>query len=74
MLALGLAGVLLVSGVLKAFVTPSGPPTAARIAIGVAAEVAFLAYVIIYGRRRGVRAGTTGDLTAEEREDVLLVA
>ena len=49
--ALGLAGVLLVSGVLEAFVTPSGLPTAARIAIGVLAELAFLAYVIVYGRR-----------------------
>jgi hypothetical protein len=38
----------------------------------VVAELAFLAYVIIYGRR-GVRAGATGDLTAEEREDVLPV-
>lgn len=71
--ALGLSAVLLVSGVIEAFVTPSGLPTAARIAIGAAAEVAFVAYVVAYGRR-GVRAGATGDLTAEEREDVLPVA
>jgi uncharacterized membrane protein SpoIIM required for sporulation len=71
--ALGLAGVLLVSGVLEAFVTPSGLPTAARIGIGVLAELAFVAYVIVLGRR-GVRAGATGDLIAEEREDVLPVA
>jgi uncharacterized membrane protein SpoIIM required for sporulation len=70
--ALGLAGVLLVSGVLEAFVTPSGLPTAARIGIGVVAEVGFLGYVIVLGRR-GVRAGATGDLVAEEREAVLPV-
>jgi uncharacterized membrane protein SpoIIM required for sporulation len=62
---LGLAGVLLVSGVIEAFVTPSGLPTWARIAIGVVAEVAFLSYVIVLGHR-GVRAGATGDLTPEE--------
>jgi uncharacterized membrane protein SpoIIM required for sporulation len=71
--ALGLAGVLLVSGVLEAFVTPSGLPTAARIAIGALAEIAFLSYVIVLGRR-GVQAGATGDLAADEREDVLPVA
>jgi uncharacterized membrane protein SpoIIM required for sporulation len=71
--ALGLAGVLLVSGVIEAFVTPSGLPTWARIGIGVAAEVAFLTYVILLGRR-GVRAGATGDLIEEEREAVLPAA
>jgi hypothetical protein len=59
--------------VIEAFVTPSGLPTAARITIGAFAEVAFLAYVVVLGRR-GVRAGATGDLRAEEREDVLPVA
>ena len=58
---LGLAVVLLVSGVIEAFVTPSGLPTWARIAIGVAAEVAFLAYVYGPGRR-AVRNGWTGDI------------
>jgi uncharacterized membrane protein SpoIIM required for sporulation len=71
--ALGLVGVLAVSGVIEAFVTPSGLPTAARIGIGALAEAAFLTYVIVLGRR-GVRAGATGDLPAEEREDVLAVA
>lgn len=68
--ALGLAGVLLVSGVIEAFVTPSGLPTAARIAIGAAAEVLFLSYVVILGRR-GVRAGATGDLPDAESAAVL---
>lgn len=49
-LALGLAGVLLVSGVIEAFVTPSGLPTWARIGIGVLAELGFVAYVL-HGRR-----------------------
>jgi uncharacterized membrane protein SpoIIM required for sporulation len=64
-IALGLAAVLLVSGVIEAFVTPSGLPTAARIGIGVVAEIAFLTYVVVLGRR-GVRAGATGDLRPEE--------
>jgi len=71
--ALGLAGVLLVSGVIEAFVTPSGLPTAARIMIGAVAELAFLTYVIVLGRR-GVRAGATGDLPEGERADVRPVA
>ncbi|MDT4916813.1 MAG: hypothetical protein QOH89_1513 [Pseudonocardiales bacterium] len=63
--ALGLAGVLLVSGLIEAFVTPSGLPTWARIGIGALAEIAFLSYVIVLGRR-GLRAGATGDLLPEE--------
>lgn len=66
--AVGLIAVLLVSGVIEAFVTPSGLPTAARIAIGVVAEAVFLTYVVVLGRR-GVRAGETGDLRADERGD-----
>ena len=71
--ALGLVGVLLISGVIEAFVTPSGLPTAARIAIGACAELAFVAYVVLLGRR-GVRMGATGDVGVDEREDVLPVA
>ncbi|HEV2375934.1 MAG TPA: stage II sporulation protein M [Streptosporangiaceae bacterium] len=59
--ALGLIGVLLVSGVIEAFVTPSPLPTWARILIGVAAEAAFLSYVLVLGRR-AVRAGLTSDI------------
>jgi uncharacterized membrane protein SpoIIM required for sporulation len=68
-----LTGVLLVSGVIEAFVTPSGLPTWARIAIGVAAELAFLAYVWVYGRR-AAKAGETGDLASADRGDVLPVS
>lgn len=59
--ALGLVVVLLISGVIEAFVTPSGLPTAARIGIGVLAEVVFLAYVFVLGRR-AAQAGETGDI------------
>lgn len=45
-MALGVAGLLAVSGVIEAFVTPSGLPTWARIAIGVLAEACFVAYVL----------------------------
>lgn len=72
-LAVGLAGVLLVSGVIEAFVTPSALPTWARIAIGVVAELAFLAYVWVYGRR-AVEAGEVGDVDQDVRGDVLPVA
>jgi uncharacterized membrane protein SpoIIM required for sporulation len=59
--AVGLVGVLLVSGLIEALVTPSPLPTFARIAIGVVAEAAFLGYVVHFGRK-GVRAGETGDV------------
>jgi uncharacterized membrane protein SpoIIM required for sporulation len=65
-MAIGLAVVLLISGVIEGFVTPSGLPAWSRIAIGVAAELAFLAYVFVLGRR-AVRAGETGDMTAADR-------
>jgi len=71
--ALGLALVLLVSGLIEGFVTPSGLPTAARVGIGVLAEAAFLAYVFGPGRRAHA-AGTTGDLSADRAGDVLPTA
>ncbi|HET9138411.1 stage II sporulation protein M [Actinophytocola sp.] len=61
--ALGLVCVLLISGVIEAFVTPSGLPTWARVGIGVAAELLFLGYVFILGRRATL-AGHTGDIEA----------
>jgi uncharacterized membrane protein SpoIIM required for sporulation len=60
-LALGLAATLLVSGVIEAFVTPSGLPTWARVGIGLVAWLAFLTYVAVLGGR-AVRAGETGDV------------
>ena len=58
--ALGLVVVLLVSGMIEAFVTPSPLPTWARIMIGLAAEAAFLGYVIVLGRR-AAGAGLSAD-------------
>lgn len=72
-LAVGLVGVLLVSGVVEAFVTPSGLPAWARIGIGLLVELAFLAYVVVLGGR-AVRAGETGDLAAEDAVAVLPTA
>ncbi|GGS83556.1 stage II sporulation protein M [Streptomyces griseoviridis] len=65
-MAIGLALVLFVSGAIEGFVTPSGLPTWARLAIGILAELAFLAYVYVLGGR-AVRAGETGDVDATER-------
>jgi uncharacterized membrane protein SpoIIM required for sporulation len=69
--ALGLIVVLLVSGVIEAFVTPSPLPTWARILIGACAEASFLAYVLVLGRR-AVAAGLTSDI--EEAPDFAPVA
>ena len=66
--AIGLVAVLLVSGLIEAFVTPSPLPTWARIAIGVLAEVAFLGYVFVLGRAAS-RRGHTGDIDAALLED-----
>jgi uncharacterized membrane protein SpoIIM required for sporulation len=70
-LALGLIVVLLVSGVIEAFVTPSPLPTWARIGIGACAEAAFLSYVIVLGRSAAA-AGLSPDI--EAAPDVVPVA
>ena len=64
--ALGLVLVLFVSGLIEGFVTPSGLPTWARVGIGVVAEIAFLAWVFVLGRR-AANAGVTGDLRDDLR-------
>ncbi|GAA2380458.1 stage II sporulation protein M [Nonomuraea africana] len=66
--AIGLVLVLFVSGLIEALVTPSGLPTWARLSIGVIAEVAFIAYVVHFGRK-AYREGETGDL--ERAPDVV---
>jgi uncharacterized membrane protein SpoIIM required for sporulation len=66
--ALGLVAVLFVSGIIEAFVTPSGLPTAARVGIGVLAELTFLSYVFVLGRQ-AVQRGATGDVDARYLED-----
>lgn len=71
--ALGLVAVLLVSGLIEGFVTPSGLPTAARIAIGLTAWSAFLVYVFVVGRRAH-RGGATGDVAPNAAGDAVPVA
>ncbi len=66
--AVGLVAVLLVSGLIEALVTPAPLPTAVRVGIGVLAEVAFLGYVVYFGRR-AVKAGESGDI--EDAPDVV---
>jgi uncharacterized membrane protein SpoIIM required for sporulation len=66
--AVGLVVVLFVSGLIEAFVTPSPLPTFMRVAIGLAAEIAFLTYVGYFGRR-AARLGETGDI--EDAPDYL---
>ena len=65
-IALGMIVVLLVSGVIEAFVTPSHLPTLGRILIGACAELAFLSYVLVLGRR-AARGGLSADI--EEAPD-----
>ncbi|WP_024801355.1 stage II sporulation protein M [Nocardia sp. BMG51109] len=70
-IALGLVVVLLVSGLIEGFVTPSGLPAPVRIAIGLVAEMGFLGYVFGAGRSverdPTVTDGRTGDHGAENR-------
>jgi uncharacterized membrane protein SpoIIM required for sporulation len=65
---LGLVCAFAVAGFIEGFVTPSGWPTWARVGFGAVVEVAFLAYVVVLGRRAAAR-GETGDLLAELRGD-----
>jgi uncharacterized membrane protein SpoIIM required for sporulation len=69
--AIGMIVVLLVSGAIEAFVTPSPLSTWARILIGAVAEAAFLGYALVLGRR-AVRAGESADI--EEAPDFAPVA
>ncbi|AYG82487.1 hypothetical protein DWB77_04663 [Streptomyces hundungensis] len=72
-MAIGLALVLFVSGMIEGFVTPSGLPTWARITLGIAAELAFLVYVYVLGGR-AVRAGEVGDVEETGRSAELPTA
>lgn len=64
--ALGLVVLLLISGLIEAFVTPSGLPTAARVGIGITVWIGFLGYVFTLGRWAH-NDGETGDLEESER-------
>jgi hypothetical protein len=71
--AIGLVPVLAISGLIEAFVTPSGLPPWARLTIGALAELALL-YVIVRLGRRGRDVGATGDLAGLDAVDVAPVA
>ena len=69
LVALGLAVVLGVSGLLEAYVTPSPLPAPIRIAIGATVWLAFLAYAFVLGgqaHRRGESADLAEDLRPAE--------
>lgn len=59
--AVGLVVVFAVAGLIEAMVTPSPWPTWVRIGVGVLVEVAFLVYVVHFGRK-AVALGETGDI------------
>jgi uncharacterized membrane protein SpoIIM required for sporulation len=73
LVALGLAPVLGVSGLLEAFVTPSGLPTVLRVGIGLLAWLGFLGYVFVLGAR-AAQDGASADLDADLREADVPVA
>ncbi|MEX2504662.1 MAG: stage II sporulation protein M [Egicoccus sp.] len=58
-IVLGLVLVFLVAGLLEGYVTPAPWPTGLRVGVGAAVWLAFLGYVVVYGRR-AARAGWTG--------------
>ncbi|MFC7547951.1 stage II sporulation protein M [Plantactinospora sp. GCM10030261] len=67
--ALGLVPVLLVSGIVEAFVTPSVLPPVVKLTIGAVAWLAFLGYVAVVGGRAR-RLGESADVDAPDREAV----
>jgi uncharacterized membrane protein SpoIIM required for sporulation len=71
--AIGLVGVLGVSGLLEGFVTPSQLPWWLKIAIGALALAAFWTYVLVLGRAV-VRSGETGDLRGDSTSAQLPIA
>lgn len=63
--ALGLVLVLLVSGMVEAFVTPSPLPVWAKITIGALVLAGYWVYTLVLGGR-AYRSGHTGDLDAND--------
>lgn len=71
-IVMGLALCFVIAGFIEGFITPSGLPTALRIAVGVAVLAGFVVYVVLLGSR-AERKGLTG-LLGEERRDELDLA
>lgn len=72
-IALGLVVLLLITGLIEAFVTPSGLPTFARIGIGILVWVGFFVYVFTLGRW-AYNDGERGDIPEGDRGYVAPVA
>ena len=66
LIALGLVVAFVVAGFIEGFVTGRGVPTWLRVTIGIVAELAFLAWIVIQGREATAR-GLTGDLGELDR-------
>ena len=67
-MALGLVLVLLVSGLVEAFVTPGPLPVWAKMGTGALALAGYWAYALILGRR-AYRTGERGDLESGDAGD-----
>ena len=65
LVALGLALVLLVAGLIEAYVTPSPLPAVLRIGIGAAAWLGFLGYALVVGGAAD-RRGESADLSEDQ--------
>ena len=68
LVALGLACVLLVSGLIEGFVTPAPLPNPVKVVFGATVWLAFFAYVFVLGRQ-AYRRGATGDIDSRYLED-----
>ncbi|MFN7150809.1 MAG: stage II sporulation protein M, partial [Microthrixaceae bacterium] len=68
-IVMGLAVCFLIAGVIEGFVTPSGLPTAVRVAVGVAALAMFVVYVVLLGER-AERRGLTGLLDESSADQI----
>lgn len=65
-IALGLVLAFAVAGLIEGFVTGRGVPTGLRVGIGVAAEAAFVTWIVVQGRAATAR-GVTGALGELDR-------
>ena len=65
--ALGLVAVLLVSGIIEGFVTPSGWPAPVRLGLGSVAELLFLTYIFGPGRRAATEQAAWRSTAETER-------
>lgn len=67
-IVVGLIAAFAVAGIIEGFVTGSGLPTWLRVGIGAAVELAFVVYVISYGRAAAAQ-GLTGTLGEEPQAE-----